>query len=322
VNNSFNPSARFPWKSFLAVIVTIAVFIILFSKIDIYRTAEFLSRINPGYLAVSVFISMFSNIILPAEEWRLILRAMGEEVPFLGLLLIKLGIAPIKNAGPLKSGEFFRAFCLKKMFGISFFVGALSVFISLLTGLFVLFLISLIGCLWFAANPYGILYLSSFGLLAVLLFMMFFCRGCGINRLCLFCDKFSGRLSDILRKIWNLSTKIRLKRLVIPVALGIIIKLSELLVFFFIFKGLGVEFPLSYIFIFVPVTMLVSIIPVAFLGMGIREGVIVLLFSGYASPEKILGGGLLFSFVDYILPAAIGGFFTGHLMGKIIGKAK
>jgi hypothetical protein len=103
-----------------------------------------------------------------------------------------------------------------------------------------------------------------------------------------------------------------------PFFLGIIVKLSELLVFYFIFKGLGVGLPLYTLFIFVPVTMLVSIVPVTFLGMGIREGVIVLLFSGCCSPEIVLGGGVLFSMVDYVFPAVTGVIFTRRLMGRVI----
>ena len=43
--------------------------------------------------------------------------------------------------------------------------------------------------------------------------------------------------------------------------------------------------------------------------LGIRESAILFLFSGYATPEKLLAGSLLITFIDGVLPILLGFFF-------------
>ena len=307
-----------PWKAVLATIVTLIVFGILFSRIDFRQTMALLVTIKPGYLVFAVVLSLFSNIMLPTEEWRLILKALGKDVSFRKLLFIKLGVAPIKNAVPLKSGELVRVLCLKKISGISFSAGILSVFISLIFGLFVLFIIAMGGCIYFTKNPYSIGYISFAGSVFTLFVMVFSGKITGNERILNFLGKLNGRISDGAKKLGEAFLGLRLSGLILPFIFGVIIKICELVVFYLIFRGLGVSLPLSSVFIFVPVTMLVSVLPIAFLGLGIREGVVVLLFAGCASSEIVLSGGLLFSFIDYVLPAVAGSIFTRRLLGILM----
>ncbi|GAB4535543.1 MAG: lysylphosphatidylglycerol synthase transmembrane domain-containing protein [Anaerolineae bacterium] len=72
--------------------------------------------------------------------------------------------------------------------------------------------------------------------------------------------------------------------------------------------GLGVELPLAYYMIFVPLTSLVLILPISFAGLGVREGTYVVLFkqAGVAT-EVALSMSLLVYVLGTVTPGLVGG---------------
>ena len=93
-----------------------------------------------------------------------------------------------------------------------------------------------------------------------------------------------------------------LKSATILILYSLLLKGFELLDYFLIFKALGLEIPLRAVILFAPLAILISEVPITFLGLGSREAAIVFFFSAFAPPEKLLAAGLLISFVEYILP--------------------
>lgn len=86
------------------------------------------------------------------------------------------------------------------------------------------------------------------------------------------------------------------------VSYSLLLKGMELVGYFLVFRALGLNVPLKPLLVFAPLAMLVSEIPVTFLGLGSREAALVFFFSSFGSPEKLLAAGILISFAEYILP--------------------
>ena len=72
--------------------------------------------------------------------------------------------------------------------------------------------------------------------------------------------------------------------------------------------ALGVDLPLAYYMIFVPLTSLVLILPISFAGLGVREGTYVVLFKqAGVAPEVALSMSLLVYILGTVTPGLVGG---------------
>jgi hypothetical protein len=88
----------------------------------------------------------------------------------------------------------------------------------------------------------------------------------------------------------------------------------------FLFLSIGISVPFSKIITFLPIIGLLSSLPISFLGFGTREDGILYFFSKYASKEKLLSIGILFSFVVLILPTLISLIFMRHFLNELLKK--
>jgi len=79
-------------------------------------------------------------------------------------------------------------------------------------------------------------------------------------------------------------------------------KLIELFNYYLIMRAFNIEVPFVVVLSLGAVVMLVSELPISFLGLGTREAAVILLFAKYAPLETLLACGLLFSLVEYVLP--------------------
>jgi hypothetical protein len=72
--------------------------------------------------------------------------------------------------------------------------------------------------------------------------------------------------------------------------------------------ALGVDVPVAYYMIFVPLTSLVLILPISFAGLGVREGAYVVLFKqAGVAPEVALSMSLLVYALGTVTPGLVGG---------------
>jgi uncharacterized protein (TIRG00374 family) len=93
-------------------------------------------------------------------------------------------------------------------------------------------------------------------------------------------------------------------------ALGVGLVFNVLLIAANVLIGvsLGVDLPLAYYMIFVPLTSLVLILPISFAGLGVREGTYVVLFrQAGVAPEVALSMSLLVYVLGTVAPGLVGG---------------
>ncbi len=89
--------------------------------------------------------------------------------------------------------------------------------------------------------------------------------------------------------------------------ISVIVQVSVIVSYYILSRAIGMEMPLNYFFIFVPLATVVAMLPVSLAGLGIREGAFVFLFAkaGGTSAEA-LSISLLFFFITVVV-SLIGG---------------
>jgi hypothetical protein len=98
-------------------------------------------------------------------------------------------------------------------------------------------------------------------------------------------------------------------------ALSVLVQLTNVVVVWLVGQGLGAEAPAAYYLTFVPVVALMTMLPVSVSGMGVREGLTVLLLAPVGVPE---GTAFSLAFLWFLVQAAtsLGGivFYIGGRM--------
>jgi len=278
-------------------LITLLIFYLLFLKIDVNKLIFTLKSVNIHYLVLTIFISIFFNIILSGYKIKKILEIFKPNFSYLEALFLRLGTGPLKFVLPSNSGELLIAFYLKKNYKLKLRLGILSFIINKSYSIFVIWILILFGLMFYELKIAILLLIStSLGLFI-------------IYRLRIFVYKF-------LKKIFDFIKRVSPKYLIFLAFISLIIAFSELVNVYILFKVLNINIPLTLILLFVPLSMLISKIPITILGLGTREVTIIFFFSGYASFEVLLSIGLLISFVEHIIPAGLGIFFINKFLSK------
>ncbi len=121
--------------------------------------------------------------------------------------------------------------------------------------------------------------------------------------------KIHPRLHDITVKILSGFEDIGIKDKSILILYSMVYQSSEFINAFILLKAVGVTVPFFYLMVIIPVIMIINNMPVTVLGLGTREVSIIFFFAKYGTPATLLGGSILISFVEHILPVIAGIFF-------------
>jgi len=87
---------------------------------------------------------------------------------------------------------------------------------------------------------------------------------------------------------------------------------------YLIMRAFNIDVSLIVVITLGAMVMLASELPISFLGLGTREAAVILLFAKYAPPETLLAAGLLFSFIEYILPNLVCLPFTKGFLDRML----
>ncbi len=110
------------------------------------------------------------------------------------------------------------------------------------------------------------------------------------------------KLNDKIEGFYKVFMAYKGKGLLIRIFLiSLVVQGGVSLSYFILGRGLGIDAPIGYYFLFVPMATSAAMIPLSLAGLGIREGVFIFLFTGVGvSSEAALGLSLLW-FVTTIL---------------------
>jgi uncharacterized protein (TIRG00374 family) len=284
-------------KSVLVISITIAIFYIIFSKIDFWSVVEVLSHVDLFYLFIALLL-MITYLSITAKRWQTILETMDYKLQYKECFYVMMGAQPIASITPSKSGDIAKAYYLRDSIPVSKTIG--SILTERMFDFFTLLLFFLIGTLF--SKRYELVGIALVILTCIIAIFLPIYAG------------FSFHLpmkQSWNEKIQNLTLSMKLvtkdKKVVSTVMFYSFtfwfLSVVQILTFFY---ALGINLPLAFAMANIPIVIFIGYIPITLGGMGTRDAAIVFLFSDYAEPSILLGVGILFSVFRYLLPSLLG----------------
>ena len=303
--------------------VTGILLFFIFRKIDPGAVLSHLEDARPVPLIAALVISFITNCLLAAFKWRFIVSRLGLALTFREAFRIKMGSNPLKSLLPFRTGEVSRVIYLKRCYNFPAARGTASILIELFLNILIFLLLIVAGGFIFRVSLDGFLYVIAGGLVSVIL-------------IGLIASRTTPRrwVRDLLSRIHNprlkggLETFFTIHRFFSFYQMGLLllyslfIQFGKLLTFYLITGSLGITLPPVAYFVILPFSILISTIPVTFLGIGLREGSLIELIPRYSvlPASAVLGPALIFSVVEYLFPAALGLFWTGNFTRRLLAS--
>jgi uncharacterized membrane protein YbhN (UPF0104 family) len=311
-------------KWLLSLLLTALLLWAAVRQVDLGETLRYLNRARPLHLLAALVISFAANCWLASEKWRFIIRRLGLDLSLREAFMLKMSSGLIKSVLPFRSGEASRVVYLKRAHGFSLTASSVSLIVELGSNLLVFAVLIPAFGLLLKANPGGcllpLILLVAAGGLAVLLAARTPLRGAiirGTERIPWVRARSAARAAlsapgRFSRKDWRL-----------VLGYSLLIQSGKFATFYLISRSLGFTLSLPSYLVVLPLSILVSTVPLTFLGMGIREYSlveIIPLFDPAIPSALLLGSALLFSAVEYIFPVLLGVFWLKPFFDGLAGS--
>jgi uncharacterized protein (TIRG00374 family) len=278
------------WRSvWLRGLISAAVLAYLASRIDTTASFAALLQVSLWHLAAVLALVAFDRGVM-IGRWLLILRSSHQQVTVKSVAWIFLVTSFIGSALPAGVGtEAARAYTLARRIDNTSEAVA-SVAIDRLLGVLSLASLSVIGSLvWGSAN--GALPMSwvwmAVGLVAVISAWIFWADRLLRGILPLAWHK--SRLGTSVIRLADALSRYRDRRptLVAVFALSFLVQMLRVYQAYLLGLGLGIDVSLGYYLVFMPVGLLVLLLPVSVAGFGLPQGVIVWLLRPQGVPDTL-----------------------------------
>jgi len=321
----------------VALLLSTCLFVYLFAKYGTARTLASFKEIEHWHLLAAILVAVISNVIVSSEQWRCALAAAGCPISFRESVFLKLSIYPIKGVLPLKSGEYLRAGYLKVQHNFPWVKAIGSVTFALAINAYLILLTSTVCCVlsfaelgWrsgqLAVVRHVFPFLAVATLLATIGGLLIVATTLGQRAFLALAGRASLSLRTKLAEQLVSFEAVGLRRSLPAVFYGICALYMDILVYYLLVNGLGVRVPLVAVFTFVPITIILTNLPVSIFGLGVREASLLFFLSSYVPKgtvenleHRLIASGVLFSVVDYLLFAAIGLLLVKRLIDRITG---
>ncbi len=291
----------------LQVLLSVALLYLLLSRVGFAEVVQTLANINWAWYLLAFAIFLF-NIFIRSYRWTILLHSLNERPPFTHLLYLYFVGFFANNFIPTGfGGDVVKVVSLRQRYGRG--TEALSsVVMDRLTGLLGSTLIALTALLWngfiqseqvdLPPSLLATVAIISIGIPAGFLVVRWkdpldFLekRFPAVKRLPLY-----GRVDKLVHTInrYPLPTLLRALLISLPFTLNLIF------IQYSIARALSIDLPLSVFPLFVPLIALINLLPIAFNGLGVREGVYLFLFVPLGVlPEEAIAMSLAFYFLRF-----------------------
>jgi len=294
---------------FLKIIVSLVLILILLRSIDLNALWAVVRNADPWYLLVAQIVLM-SGVVVRAYRWQILVHDQGVDAS-LGELTSLYFVGFLFN-NLLPSGFGGDAV---KMYELSQrskrgAEAVSSVLVDRFMGLIALQMIGLIALIFswqLVPSEIKILTVLLFGVSLMAAWVVSYRRLWEFlsERVPLFDRLLSIKAVDsLVSSLQSYSGSALLRALGVGLVFNVLLVAANVL----IGTSLGVDLPLAYYMIFVPLTSLVLILPISFAGLGVREGTYVVLFKqAGVAPEVALSMSLLVYVLGTVTPGLVGG---------------
>ncbi len=294
-------------RGILQVLLSIFLLVLLINQVGLKEIAVVLSRLSLAWY-IPAFLLFLLNIVIRAYRWYILLHSLNDRPSFGRLLyLYFIGFFANNFIPSGFGGDVVKVVSLRQQYGRG--TEALSsVVMDRVTGLLGSCLIALVALVWNTNNGVNHVDLPN-ALLATIALLSI---GIPLGFLLLrwinpfdyleshipraanipFYNKFEELAETVKRYPWP----VLLRALAISIPFTLILVLIQ----YSIARALDVDLPLSVFPLFVPIIAIINLLPIAFNGLGIREGVYLFLFVPIGvAPEEAIAMSLAFYFLRF-----------------------
>ena len=294
-------------RGVLQLLLSLTLLFLLLNNVGFKEVLGTLASIDYSWylLAFGIFLL---NIVIRSYRWTILLHSLNDRPPFRRLLYLYFVGFFANNFIPTGfGGDVVKVVSLRQRYGRG--TEALSsVIMDRLTGLLGTSLIALVALTWNTLNqtqsivlPFGLwlaIFVISFGIPAGFLLMrqtdllrVITARIPALKRLPLY-DRVE-RLVDTVHR-YPFPTLLKALLISLPFTINLV------LIQYSVSRALSVEVPPILFPLFVPLIALINLLPIAFNGLGVREGVYLFLFvpAGVA-PEEAVAMSLAYYFLRF-----------------------
>ena len=295
----------------LKILVSISLLIFLFRKADIGNVWLLMQSMDFLLFMFVVFLYAVSQLI-STYRWSLFLPNAGINILFLKLVsLYYIGMFFNIFLPTAVGGDVVKSYYLYKFSGRGGNSLA-SVFLDRFTGFFALVTIAVVSLVFgygYVKETYVPFFIITLASVFFLSSLILWNRGLH-NWALVITGKI--KLFGINEKIESFYNAIMLYKgepVVLLKAFGVsfIIQFMSITIFYLISKGLDMTVSIGYFFLFVPIAVTISMIPISLSGLGLREGAFVYLFTKVGATDAQALTVSLASFAVTVLLGLIGG---------------
>lgn len=306
-----NDKQKYYIKLFLKLTFSVCLMIIIFKHFDINIKELFVKISNFKYLLLALIMPIVVTTALSANRWKSFLLMIGINESFFNLYKIILISVFCGMALPSAQGaDFFRIYNIERKHSDYRGIVGSTVFVERIFGLICLMCIATIA--WVVCGS-EVSFLPILILMLIVFLSVFFI----INDCCykffmgvLNSTRFAPKIFEYIKKLYSSLHSFPFSKGVIwSVLLILLLQLSNIIVVYLLFDACGYHVDFVYHLCYQPIISVITMIPITFGGIGIREGGFVYLYSQLGVPVEILVAvSILYYFAITLFPSIFGGF--------------
>ncbi len=293
----------------LRILISLILLVIVIANVGADRLWETLTTIAPIWFLIALVIHL-CGVVIRTLRWSMLIRSLGVQVPFGRLFYLYM------------AGTFFNTFLPTGIGGDVVKIVDLTpesggarafstVFADRLTGILGSSLIALAVALFDPVDvPPALVALIAFVSGSILLAALLLTQQRLIDRVMRHVPGWSKLLSKgKIRRVYEALTSYSIGVIARSTLISLPFTLTVIGSQYALARGLGLQVPVQYFALFIPMTALVQLIPISFNGLGVREGAYQALFGtvGVAGEQAVA-----MSLMYYMLRVVTG--LTGGLM--------
>jgi uncharacterized protein (TIRG00374 family) len=289
--------------------LSVLAFFLVISKVSFKEIGLELKNVVWGWLVLSFSLHAL-GLLISAYRWQILARAQGDRVPLIFLAKSYLVGTFFNNFLPTRFGGDIVRIWDGSRYSKSLVKSSAIVAVERMTGIIVLFVFALAASLLRLDMArkvpviWGALLLGLVGLAVLALFFLPF-FGRWLEKVP--AGRFLGKVAQKVVVFRTTVLEYRNKRAEFAQATlwAFLLQLNVILYYFLIGKALRLDIDFLDYFIFIPIVLLIQIIPVTINGLGLREGAYIEIFKFYGiAPETALS----FSIIEIAFGLAVGLF--------------
>ena len=296
----------------LKFILSFSLLAYILSKVNLFESLKAFTNINISLLALAVTI-LTLNIILLSYRWKKILSKTGFNLPFLKLLKINYISIFLGQLLPMRIGSdiikgYYLSRDIKSIFLLSFSI-ITDRFMGISAFIFLNILSIIFGYKLLPAWIITVVIAIDITLMFIILLIIkesFFKKVASFIKFS-FLHKLKEKIikeKESISRFKN-DTNLQLKLFCI----SLLINLTLIILNYVYALAIGISLPFYYFIIFIPISITITILPITLNGLGLREYLIIVMFTTAGlTAEQALSLGLI-SRIVLILYSLIGGIF-------------